>query len=641
MGDGGERAAIGAAAEIAPQDHGSQPTAFGGGWAIPLAVAAVTAAVFAPTLGNGFVNWDDPQTLVDNPHLRGLGWTQLRWALTTFLMGHYSPLLWMSFGLDYLLWGMNPAGYHLTSLLLHVANAVLFCFVALRLLRAAAPGAAEAGPELRLFAGVAALLFAIHPLRVETVAWASDRRDVLCGVFFLAAVLAYLRAVETADVTRRRLWQAASLGAFVAALLSKATVMPLPAGLLLLDLYPLRRLQGVGWRRLLVEKVPYGVLVGASAVVATIAKTHADWVAEAHGLGTRLAIAGYGLMFYPWKFLWPVGLSPLYEWLGPADLLVWRFLFPTLAFALVTAGLVAGRRRWPGALAAWVFSALMVLPVSGLVMRAGPYLAADRYSYLSGLGWALLAGGALRHWWLARRWPVHGGRRAAVLAGLLVVVMATLGTLTRGQIHVWRDSETLWTHAVAIAPSSIAHFNLGLSLETRGLRQKAAEQYRRALAINPDLAQAHSGLGLALAQESRIPEAIVHLREDVRLSPGSSRARKNLAAILVRQGQAAEAIEQLRRAVQLSPTDAVAHNDLGNALAFQGQLDEAVQHYQKVLNIVPDSPEVHNNLGMARALQGRKSEAVEHFRRALAIRPGFPAAQKNLDWALAGRSPAR
>ena len=612
-----------------------------GGWAIPLVLALVTVAVFLPALENGFVNWDDPQALVDNPHYRGLGWTQLRWVLTTFLMGHYSPLAWFTFAVDYLLWGMNPAGYHFTSLLLHVANAVLFYFVARRLLRAAAPGAADAGPEMRLFGGVAALLFAIHPLRVESVAWASDRRDVLCGFFFLAAVLAYLRAVETADVGRRRRWQAASLGAFVAALLSKATAMPLPAVLLLLDLYPLRRLQVVGWRRLVVEKMPYGVLVGASAVVATIAKTHADWAMEAHGLGTRLAIAGYGLMFYPWKFLWPVGLSPLYEWLGPADLLAWRFLFPTLSFAIVTAGLVAGRRRWPGALAAWVFSALMVLPVSGLVMRAGPYLAADRYSYLSGLGWALLGGGALRHWSLARRWPVHGGRRAAVLAGLLVVVIGTLGTLTRGQIHVWRDSETLWTHTTSLAPSSIAHFNLGMFLETRGLRQKAAEHYRGALAINPDLAQAHSSLGLVLAQENRVPEAIVHLREDVRLNPGSSRARKNLATVLARQGRTAEAIEHLRRAVQLSPGDASAHNDLGNVLAVQGQLDEAVQHYQEVLKITPDSPEMHNNLGMALALQGRKSEAVEHFRRALAIRPGFPVAQKNLDWTLAGRSPAR
>ncbi|MBI2525930.1 MAG: hypothetical protein HYV93_08090 [Candidatus Rokubacteria bacterium] len=279
--------------------HGSRPTVFGGGWAIPLVLALVTVAVFLPTLGNGFVNWDDPEALVDNPHYRGLGWPQLRWVLTNFLMGHYSPLAWITFALDYLLWGMNPAGYHFTSLVLHVASTLLFYVVAWRLLQAAAPGAAEAGLEVRLFGGVAALLFAIHPLRVESVAWASARRDVLCGLFFLAAVLAYLRAVETPDVSRRRQWQAASLGAFVAALLSKATAMPLPAVLLLLDLYPLRRLPVVGWRRLLVEKIPYGVVVGASAVVATIAKTHADWVAETHGFGTRLAIAEYGLMFYP------------------------------------------------------------------------------------------------------------------------------------------------------------------------------------------------------------------------------------------------------------------------------------------------------------------------------------------------------
>lgn len=608
-----------------------------GRWLIPLGLALVTAAAFLPTLDNGFTNWDDPKTLADNPYYRGLGSTQLHWMWTTFLMGHYIPLTWMTFGLDYIFWGMNPAGYHFTSLVLHVANAVLFYLVAARLLQLAAPEDAA----LRLGAGLAAVLFAVHPQRVESVAWATERRDVLCGLFFLLAVLAYLRAVQVSDVTRRRRWRAASLGAFTAALLSKASAMPLPAVLLLLDLYPLRRLGVVGWRRLLLEKAPYGVLGGAGALLGLITVTKSGAMAPGEEVWSRVAIAGYSLVFYPWKFLWPVGLSPLYPLPRQSDVALWAFAFPTLAFVAGTVGLVALRRRWPAALAAWTYSALMILPVSGLVMRAGPQLVADRYSYLSGLAWALLSGGALRHYCLARNWPARTGPGAAVLTGLLVVVIAVLGILTWRQVQVWRDPETLWTHAISTAPSSTAYFNLGAFLENAGRRQEAAEQYRQAIAVNPGLAEAHGRLGLVLARQGEIPEAIFHLREDVRLDPGSSQAHKDLGTVLGRHGRFVEAVEHLRQAAQISPTDAEAHNNLGNALAFLGRLDDAIRHYQEALKLIPDSPEAYNNLGVALAKQGRHSEAVEHFRRALSGRPGFPEAQKNLERALVASSPAR
>jgi hypothetical protein len=391
-----------------------------GGFALPFALAVLTLAVFAPALGTGFVNWDDQTALLDNPSYRGLGWSQIRWMLTTFLLGHYSPLAWLSFGLDYLFWGLEPTGYHLTSALLHAANTVLFYLVAQRLLRGT--GGAGADPGIRLCAGVAAALFAIHPLRVESVVWVSARRDVLSGVFFLPAVLAYLRAVEAPDRSRRLRWHAVSLAAFAAALLSKATVVPLPAVLLLLDVYPLRRPRAVGWRRLLPEKAPYLALAGAATVLGAIARAYGHRVLGGHGFGTQVALAGYGLVFQPWAFLWPLRLSPLYEWLGPADPRAWRFLVPLAAFAMVTAALVALRRRWPAALAAWVYSALMLLPVSSLVMHMGPYLAADRYSYLSGLGWALLVAGWLRDWTLGGRWPARISHRAAVATSLVAMV---------------------------------------------------------------------------------------------------------------------------------------------------------------------------------------------------------------------------
>src|SRR5712692_2885137 len=228
-------------------------------WLAPVLIALVTFAAFLPTLHNQFVNWDDAKNFLDNPHYRGLGWTHLRWMWTTFHMGHYIPLTWMTFGVDYLLWGLKPFGYHLTSLLLHAANAAVFYFAALRLLKLALPGPAERNQAgLALSAGVAALLFALHPLRVESVAWATERRDVLSGLFYLLTLLAYLRACERGE--RGRGWHWVAVGLFACALLSKSMAVSLPVGLLILDLYPLRRLGGaMGWwsapaRRVYLEK---------------------------------------------------------------------------------------------------------------------------------------------------------------------------------------------------------------------------------------------------------------------------------------------------------------------------------------------------------------------------------------------------
>ena len=236
----------------------------------------------------------------------------------------------------------------------------------------------------------------MHPLRVESVAWVTERRDVLCGFFYLLAALAYLRGVAGGGAIERR-WWALSLGVFLLALLSKAAAMPLPAALLVADVYPLRRAAAVGWRRLLAEKAPYLLLGFGAALLALIAQQSAGAVTgyQQYGVGARMGMTAYSLMFYPWKFLWSADLSPLYELPQRVDLLSWRFLFPTAGFVVVTSALVAARRRCPGALAAWVYSAVLVLPVTGAVVHAGVQLVSDRYSYLSGLGFAVLAGGAL------------------------------------------------------------------------------------------------------------------------------------------------------------------------------------------------------------------------------------------------------
>src|SRR3989449_2959437 len=287
-------------------------------WLVPVLVALVTFAAFLPAFHNQFVNWDGDKNFLDIPYFRGLGWSQLRWMWTTHL-GHYIPLTWMTLGLDYLLWGMNPFGYHLTSLLLHAANAVVFFFVVRRILTRALPSRSERGHALAVAAGFAALVFAIHPLRVESVAWVTERRDVLSGLFYLVAILLYLRACEGG--ARGRGWYWLSVGVFVCALLSKSMVVNLPVVLLILDVYPLRRLGGfVGWwsdpaRRIYVEKIPFVLLAAAASAIAVMAQSsvHAAASLAQLSLPGRLVVSAYGLSFYLWKMVVPVNLSPVYE----------------------------------------------------------------------------------------------------------------------------------------------------------------------------------------------------------------------------------------------------------------------------------------------------------------------------------------
>ena len=318
----------------------------------PFAIAAIAVAVFAPALQYGFILWDDDRNLLTNPSYRGLGWAQIRWAFTSAVMGHWIPVTWLTFGLDHTLWGMNAFGYHLTNVLLHAANAVLFYFLARRLLRHGLP--TVPAWAITLGASVAALFFAVHPLRVESVVWVTERRDVLSALFYLVTVLAYVKACA-ADGPPRRRWLLASIGAYALGLLSKSLIMSLPLVLLVLDVYPLRRARG-NWRRVVLEKIPYLALAVTAAVVSVlvvIAKLGLTST-SAYPPAARAAMALYSLAFYAWKTLLPLGLAPMYELPARVGLTSPRFLAAALVAVGASVGLVLARRPWPAALAVWL-----------------------------------------------------------------------------------------------------------------------------------------------------------------------------------------------------------------------------------------------------------------------------------------------
>src|SRR5213594_321583 len=423
-------------------------------WLAPLLVALFTLTAFLPTLQNQFVAWDDDKNFLDNPRYRGLGWAHLRWMFTAFHLGHYIPLTWVTFGMDHLLWGMEPVGYHLTSLLLHAVNAVLFFSLVRRILTLALPSAAERDHALAVSAGFAALVFAIHPLRVESVAWVTERRDVLSGLFYLVTILVYLRACEGEERGRR--WYSLAVATFVLALLSKSMVVNLPIVLLILDVYPLRRLGGaIGWwsepaRRVYIEKIPFVLLAAAASAIAVMAQSSVHAVASLAQLSVpgRVAISTYGLSFYLWKMVVPVNLSPVYELRPPVNPWATPFLLSYGVVLALTAIALALRRRVPGLPAAWVAYIVVLLPVLG-IFQSGPQIAADRYTYLAGLGWAILGGAGLLSCWRSSRRSKTGTPATWLLAGIAFCVVVGLGVLTWNQVHVWHDSEKLWSHAVA------------------------------------------------------------------------------------------------------------------------------------------------------------------------------------------------
>jgi protein O-mannosyl-transferase len=451
-------------------------------------VACVLAA-FRPAMTAGFVLFDDHVNFVQNFDYRGLGVHQLSWMFTTRLLGHYIPLSWMSLGLDYLIWGMNPFGYHLTSVLLHALNALLMMVLAGRLLRRVWPlpehSRAVAGGAL-----AAAIGFAVHPLRAESVAWITERRDVLCGCFVLLVVLLYVAAAE-AHCRRRRWLLAGSWLLYAAALLSKAIAVALPVSLWALDATVLGRGSEDRTTRAEIEKLPYLVLAAAAAVTALWAIAPVRALNEDLLLGPRLAAAGFGLTYYLRATLVPVGFPFFIPW--PPRVALGQPVF-ALHAALVAA-LVALcwtlRRRFPSGLAAFTAYAAWVLPVSGL-FQAGPQMAANRYSYLSCTPWALLAGAGVTRLLVGspRRGaapPCLSVRRQIVVAIGMTSVTAMLVAATRHQVALWHDPISSSRAEVASAPDNwLPRYHLAVSELQVGQWRAAAVQVRAGLRSTPD-----------------------------------------------------------------------------------------------------------------------------------------------------------
>ena len=601
-------------------------------WAVPFAVAVVTFVTFLPALNGEFVSWDDDKNFVNNFSYRGLGVAQLEWMWATFHLGHYVPLSWMTLGLDYVIWGMNPRGYHLTNLVLHCGVAVTLYAVARRIF---ALTWRERGGEAAA-AAFAALFFALHPLRVESVAWITERRDLLSGLFYFTAVYAYLRAGQSP--AERQRWYVGALLATAGAVLSKASAVTLPAALLVVEFIAQARANNRnaataghwyagGTPATLTRLAPFGLLAIGPAALAFVALQPEPQLSV---LG-KVAVSAYSVCFYLIKTLIPVNLAPLYAMPERVDPLQPGFLLAIAGVASITGAAVVARKRWPAVPAAWFAFLLIAFPLLG-VHQNGPQIAADRYTYNAAAALALLAGGTAHAAFAQFR------RSTLVVATL---VLTTLATLSWRQTYVWRNSAALWARVLQVEPDSpVARNNAGNLLMRDGRVNEAIVHYRAAVAVKPAYAEAHDNLGVALAATGRFADAIAAYQRALEIQPSFDAPQNNWGVALAQQGQLEQAIERFRLAISANPANADAHVNWGNAAVRLGRTDEAIAHFEDALRHRPNHADAHHNWGVALARVGEFSRAAEHFAAALAIEPGHEQAREYLRRVQAESAPA-
>jgi protein O-mannosyl-transferase len=584
-------------------------------------LVVATFAVFAPVLRNGFVSYDDEEYVLRNAHVRtGLTSANLLWAVTATEAANWHPVTWISHMADVSLFGMAPAGHHFTSLFFHCAN-VLLVFLLLR----RATGATGRS------AAVAAL-FALHPLRVESVAWVAERKDVLSAFFGLLAIGAWARWTRE----RRAGLYAASLGLYALSLMSKPTLVTLPLLLLVLDLWPLQRLTSAPapapapapalrtrLRALLLEKVPYLALAAVGAALAYRAQRGGGATTALDvPLGLRLENAVVAPVRYIGKLLWPAKLAVLYP--HPGATLGWKAWVSAALLIAVTVLVLRARRRRPYLCAGWLWYLVALSPVVGIV-QVGWQAFADRYTYIPSLG---LAAAAV--WGIAS--AAEGRLSSRALAAATAAVLAALSFLTVRQLSTWRDSLALYTHALeATGPNETMEIDLGNELARRGRTEEAARHFEAALRVAPGSADALYALGGLALSENRYADARAKFEEAARRHPDFAPAHIQTAVSLIREGRPSDAIPHVERALAIRAGSPEALYVFGSALDAQGKAAEAEAKYEAALKARPDYPEAHVNLGDLLLARGRPREAIPHFEAALRANPEFSEARQGLE----------
>ena len=562
-----------------------------------------TLAVFAQIRNHAFITYDDPAYVTRNQEVQaGWTWKSFIWAFTDTVQGHWHPLTLLSHITDCQLFGLNPAGHHLSSLFFHLLNILLLFFVLKTM----------TGALMR--SAFVAALFALHPFHVEPVAWVADRKDILAALFWLLGMMAYFSYSK-----RPGLWRyVLVLCIFSFGLMSKAVVVTLPAVFFLLDYWPLNRLattinQKKGhdekarsqllpslkkiFARLVIEKIPFFILAGAfTLITAWVMQTAVTQRVAAPEIMASANYIAQSLVFYVTyiaKMFWPAALALPYP--RPGDVPGWQATGAAGILIAVTLFVFWKGRRYPYLPIGWLWYLLTLAPVIGIA-KFGPHELADRYTYIPLIGLFIMLSWGVPD--LVRKLP-HRNVILGILGGAVIGVLMVCSWV---QTSYWKDNISLFRHTVSVTEDNF---------------------------------QAENDLGVSLKEQGKLDEAVKHLREAVRISPDRPRSQHNLGVALAKQGKLFEAILHLSKAVELMPDHMKAHHNLGIALARLGKIDEATIQFKEALRIDPNYAAAHNHLGAALASRGKLDQAIAEFKEALRLRPGYKQAERNLHHALA------
>lgn len=587
-----------------------------------LAIPAVVFIVFGQVLRSDFVAWDDGINIYENRQVQGLDAERVRWMFADLQQAlRYKPLSWLSWALIHQFFGLDPFGYHLANLLLHASNSSLLFLLIQKLLLLCRDDARDPATTrgIRIAAGFGALLWALHPLRVEVVAWATALPYGQALFFLLLSLLCYLSANDgsvTGGVRAALYWGSVAL--FLLSTLTYPVSLGAVPVFVVLDVYLLRRFSGAAGRqghttgvRLWLEKIPFFVTAGLMITIALYARAKASgrWMQpeslEQFDALSRAMQAFYIWAYYGWKPLIPFGLSPVYTTLVALNPLRGVFILSALMVVATTVVLMVLRRRFPGSLALWACHLALLIPVLGLTEH--PHFPSDRYGYIVATVWALAVAGAV-----AAGYRVAYHRSAWIIGGSFLLCL--LGLMSAGQCQIWRNSQTLFERAIQRLGNdpyrSDLYYRLGVIQLRTGHDAQAAKNLAEAVRIAPDLAQAHSALGDYYAQHHQADAAVLSYREALRLAPNDIRARHNLGLAFDGQGRTQEAITEFYQALRNDPDNATVHHSLGISLGGAGRLNDALKHFAAALEFDPKNPDLRQNIAVTLARLGRTNEAA-------------------------------
>jgi len=596
-----------------------------------------TFCIYSQVQDHEFINFDDDLYLIENSLVQaGLTNENIIRVFTTTHAGGWIPITSISYMLDYQLYGLNPKGFLLTNLFFHIANSLLLFLILFRMTGAIWQSA------------FVAVVFALHPLNVESVAWVAERKNVLSTFFLLLTIWAYIRYAEKPTTKRYSL----VFLLFAFGLMSKSMVVTLPFVLLLLDYWPLERFK-LGRRegefkiaqkdkyfngeknisKLVLEKFPLLILSALCSITTLILfeKAGESVAQDPVSILTILTIVLISYFEYLWKILWPKGLAILYAHPGNT-LAVWKGVLCGIALLVITTTAIKLIRKAPYFVVGWFWYLGTLIPVIGFI-TLGHHLIADRYAYLPLIGiFVIIAWGVPE---LLKEWHY----RKNVLKASAGVLILTLMPITWIQVSHWKSSITVFKHAIRVTDKkypgfSVAHYNLGIALSAERKNEEAISHYKMAIKIKPGYAEAYTNLGAVLFAEGKIEEAISHYKMTIKLKPNLTKAYYNLGIALVAEGKIEEAISHYKMAIKIKPDYADVYNNLGVVLFAERKIEEAISHFKIAIKLKPDYAEAYNNLGVVLSAERKIEEAISHYKMAIKLKPDYADAQKNLETAL-------